>query len=76
MGRFDYLKPDKTAKKKSKKKSKKDAGHELENLAVVYVRRETIRAVWSELKKESEDIESLSELVDDLLLEWLNERQR
>ncbi|GHG05838.1 hypothetical protein GCM10017783_18080 [Deinococcus piscis] len=40
---------------------------------VVYVRRETIRAAWRELKAEGG--ESLSELVDDLLLAWLQERQ-
>lgn len=40
---------------------------------VVYVRRETIQAAWRELKAEGG--ESLSELVDDLLLGWLHERQ-
>lgn len=40
----------------------------------VYVRRETVRAVWREVKQDGG--ESVSELVEDLLLAWLRERTR
>lgn len=90
MSRFGYLDSEtgkKAAKKAAKKARKldKDAGHgkkgsrhaedplERGQVEVVYVRRETIRAAWRELKAEGG--ESLSELVDDLLLGWLQERQ-
>ncbi len=41
-------------------------------MEAVYVRKETVRAVWREVKKEGG--ESVSELVEDLLLRWLRER--
>lgn len=90
MGRFEYLetglgKGDKKAAKKakklekvaSKKSDRRRSQHEEDHgpVEVVYVRRETIRAAWRELKADGAG-ESLSELVDDLLLAWLNERQQ
>ncbi|MFC6617314.1 hypothetical protein [Deinococcus radiophilus] len=82
MSRFDYLEQAGAVKAgKKKKKSGKKAGKvqqeqpeaEQPQLEVVYVRRETVRAVWRELKEGGG--ESLSELVDDLLLNWLQEHQ-
>ncbi|ADY25980.1 hypothetical protein Deipr_0824 [Deinococcus proteolyticus MRP] len=88
MARFGYLEG-KDAKKAAKKARKLEkaasAGKKADErrrshaeegsgkVEVVYVRRETIRAAWRELKAEGG--ESLSELVDDLLLGWLQERQ-
>lgn len=88
MGRFGYLeesgaKPGKAKAKKSTKKgtraSKKTPapdgrrrGESEERVEPVYVRKETVRAVWREVKKDGG--ESVSELVEDLLLGWLRER--
>ena len=47
-------------------------GETTERVEAVYVRKETVRAVWREVKKEGG--ESVSELVEDLLLRWLRER--
>ena len=47
-------------------------GQTAERLEAVYVRKETVRAVWREVKKDGG--ESVSELVEDLLLKWLRER--
>ncbi|MDO4263508.1 MAG: hypothetical protein Q4C67_04850 [Deinococcus sp.] len=91
MARFGYLEhdADKKAAKKAKKLEKlASAGKKADQkrrvraeeqqldhgkVEVVYVRRETIRAAWRELKEDGG--ESLSELVDDLLLGWLQARQ-
>lgn len=90
MGRFSYLeggseKSDKKAAKKARKLEKaankedqrRRVQHEEDHgpVEVVYVRRETIRAAWRELKADGVS-ESLSELVDDLLLAWLSERHQ
>ncbi|WP_168733486.1 hypothetical protein [Deinococcus sp. Arct2-2] len=89
MARFDYLKEAGKgagkAKKKADKSSKKDKataiapepdgrrkGETAERVEAVYVRKETVRAVWREVKRGGG--ESVSELVEDLLLRWLRER--
>ncbi|THF88352.1 hypothetical protein E7T09_03870 [Deinococcus sp. KSM4-11] len=45
-----------------------------EQVSRVYVRQETVRAVWREVKRDGG--ESVSELVEDLLLAWLRARTR
>lgn len=83
-GRFGYLK---TSAKKANKAKKarvkppppsdesRDRGRaEGERVAAVYVRRETVQAVWREVKRDGG--ESLNELVEDLLLAWLRGRTR
>lgn len=78
MARFEYLTGDKKAKGKAGKKAKKTPapderrGASEERVEAVYVRKETVRAVWREVKKEGG--ESVSELVEDLLLRWLRDR--
>ncbi|MFC5849057.1 hypothetical protein [Deinococcus petrolearius] len=47
-------------------------GETTERVEAVYIRKETVRAVWREVKKDGG--ESVSELVEDLLLRWLRER--
>lgn len=47
-------------------------GETEDRLEAVYVRQETVRAVWREVKKDGG--ESVSELVEDLLLMWLRGR--
>lgn len=47
-------------------------GETAERVEAVYVRKETVRAVWREVKRGGG--ESVSELVEDLLLRWLRER--
>lgn len=47
-------------------------GETAERLEAVYLRKETVRAVWREVKKDGG--ESVSELVEDLLLVWLRSR--
>ncbi|GAA5500704.1 hypothetical protein Dxin01_00429 [Deinococcus xinjiangensis] len=76
MPRFDYLDEKKNKKTKTKKNApapdgrhKGDSGEKVE---AVYVRKETIRAAWREYRQDGG--ESLSELVEDLLLGWLRER--
>ncbi|MDV6375307.1 hypothetical protein [Deinococcus arenicola] len=81
MARFDYL--DDQPKKKGKKtkilkavpepggRSKGESGERVE---VVYIRKETLRAVWREVRRDGDTAESVSELVEDLLLAWLRER--
>jgi len=84
MARFDYLKEAGKGKKKADKSSKKPStatapepdgrrkGETAERVEAVYVRKETVRAVWREVKRGGG--ESVSELVEDLLLRWLRER--
>lgn len=84
--RFGYLeKSGKKAKKGGGKvksattpapsEESRDRGRaEGERVAAVYVRRETVQAVWREVKRDGG--ESLSELVEDLLLAWLRGRTR
>lgn len=80
MGRFDYLEP--TSKKKKGKKGKRQKntpepdGRRKDDTAelaeAVYLRKGTIRAAWREYRADGG--ESLSELIEDLLLKWLRER--
>lgn len=76
MARFDYLGSEATKKKKSQKKTPAPdgsrKGETQERVEAVYLRKETVRAVWREVKKDGG--ESVSELVEDLLLKWLRER--
>lgn len=77
MSRFEYLEDKKEAKaSKSKKKTPapdgRRKGESGERVEAVYLRTETIRAAWREYRKDGG--ESLSELVEDLLLQWLRER--
>ena len=79
VGRFDYL--EKAAKGNKKGTARKSApapdesrNGGVERLEAVYLRRETVRAVWRQVRAEGG--ESVSELVEDLLLAWLRERQR
>ncbi|MFC6591136.1 hypothetical protein ACFP81_03225 [Deinococcus lacus] len=69
MARFSYL----DGKKLKKAARDQAAGDALEPVEVVYIRREIIRAAWRAHKDAGG--ESVSELVEDLLLEWLA-RQR
>ncbi|WP_309572402.1 hypothetical protein [Deinococcus sp.] len=75
------------AKKKAAKAHARDSGSaevisrpdptappSTEHVSSVYVRQETVRAVWREVKRDGG--ESVSELVEDLLLEWLRKRTR
>jgi hypothetical protein len=75
MARFDYLKgkPVKAKKVKAAPAPDQARGETQERVEAVYVRRETVRAVWREVKKAGG--ESVSELVEDLLLAWLRERR-
>lgn len=82
MPRFDYLDEQKKKKKKSDQKAKagkvapagdgRRKGETSERVEAVYVRQETIRAAWRAYRAEGG--ESVSELVEDLLLKWLRER--
>ncbi|PNY80012.1 hypothetical protein [Deinococcus koreensis] len=84
--RFGYLEKSGRNGKKGKTRVKppttppptdesRDRGRaEGERVAAVYVRRETVQAVWREVKRDGG--ESLSELVEDLLLAWLRGRTR
>ncbi|GGR83753.1 hypothetical protein [Deinococcus sedimenti] len=79
MGRFDYLKKaDRAAKKGNVLKSAPAPDESrtggTERLEAVYLRKETVRAVWRQVRDDGG--ESVSELVEDLLLAWLRERQR
>lgn len=79
MGRFSYLRGKSGGDKAPKKKAAGDTpvtrpkGETQERVEAVYVRRETVRAVWREVKAEGG--ESVSELVEDLLLAWLRDRR-
>lgn len=75
MARFDYLKgkPARVKKAKVEAVPAQARGETQERVEAVYVRRETVRAVWREVKQEGG--ESVSELVEDLLLAWLRGRR-
>ena len=68
--RFAYLSGQRVRKKK-RDKSRPDPAS-AEPLDIVYVRREVLRAVWHEVKADGG--ESVSELVDELLSAWLQQR--
>lgn len=78
MGRFDYL--DRQPKKGSRSKRREAApkgrpkGESGERVEIVYIRKETLRAVWREVRNDGDPAESVSELVEDLLLAWLRDR--
>lgn len=83
MARFDYLKhlrPANTkpnrksrkskAKKKAKKKKKLHQYQDIieQEIAPIYIRKTTAKFVWDKYRKQGGD--SLTELVEDLLLAW------
>lgn len=78
MARFDYLegKAKGEVKKKTRKATPAPDGRQFgeggEKLEAVYIRKETLRAAWRIYK--SEGGESVSELVENVLLQWLRER--
>ncbi|CAM3260233.1 CopG family transcriptional regulator [Deinococcus saxicola] len=80
MARFDYLdgKPKKGKKAGLRKATPapdgRHKGESGERVEVVYIRKETLRAVWREVRRDGDTAESVSELVEDLLLAWLRER--
>lgn len=81
MPRFDYLdgQPAKKGKKVRLRKATPEPdgrhkGESGERVEVVYIRKETLRAVWREVRRDGDTAESVSELVEDLLLAWLRER--
>lgn len=69
MGRFSYLDGQKVKKQKKKAGSGKGTLEPLEPLEVVYIRKELLRSVWRQHKAAGGD--SVSELVEELLSEWL-----
>lgn len=69
MPRFAYLKQSGAGRLRT---SERPAQME-ETLECVYVRRETVRAVWRQLGKGRRG--DVSELTEDLLLRWLHEQQ-
>jgi hypothetical protein len=83
MARFDYLDSSNGKKKSDRKAGRREAtpatdgrrrGESSERVEVVYIRKETLRAVWREVRNDGDPAESVSELVEDLLLAWLRER--
>ncbi|ULH16137.1 hypothetical protein MF271_05820 [Deinococcus sp. KNUC1210] len=68
--RFAYLDGQKVPRKKAEKVQ--DAGGE--PLEIVYVRKETLRAVWQKLGKGKDG--NLNELTEDLLHRWLYEQEQ
>lgn len=73
MPRFDYLDGQKKKGKKAAPAARRK-GESGERVEVVYIRRETLRAVWREVRHDGDPAESVSELVEDLLLAWLRDR--
>ena len=80
MGRFVYLDDQPKKGKKTSRRGNHPApddrrkGESGERVEVVYIRKETLRAVWREVRNDGDPAESVSELVEDLLLAWLRER--
>lgn len=77
MARFDYLDDkSKGSKKKARKSAPAPDGRQFsssgEKLEAVYIRKETLRAAWRVYKAEGG--ESVSELVEETLLQWLRDR--
>ena len=68
--RFAYLEGQK-ARRKQAEKLQQGA---LEPLESVYIRKETLRAVWRALHKGRDG--NLNELMEDLLHRWLNEQEQ
>jgi hypothetical protein len=79
MARFAYLEGKKSPKKAKLRKATPEPdgrrrGETEERVEAIYVRKETVRAVWREVKGDRDPAESVSELVEDLLLAWLRDR--
>ncbi len=68
--RFGYL--DGQSVRRKKRGNSGAQGSSGEALEIVYVRKEVLRAVWKEVKGDGR--ESVSELVDELLSAWLQDR--
>lgn len=68
--RFAYL----DGQKVRRKEAEKIEQSALEPLETVYIRKETLRAVWRALHKGRDG--NLNELMEDLLLRWLNEQEQ
>lgn len=68
--RFAYLDGQKVRRKEAEKIQQGSA----EPLETVYIRKETLRAVWRALHKGRDG--NLNELMEDLLLRWLNEQEQ
>jgi hypothetical protein len=67
--RFAYLE----GKKVRRKEAEKVQAESLEPLESVYIRKETLRAVWRRLNKGRDG--NLNELMEDLLHRWLSEQE-
>ena len=68
--RFAYLEGQKVRRKQAEKLQQQS----LEPLESVYIRKETLRAVWRALHKGRDG--NLNELMEDLLHRWLNEQEQ
>ncbi|WP_424952084.1 hypothetical protein [Deinococcus sp.] len=68
--RFAYLEGQKVRRKEAEKLQ----AAALEPLETVYIRKETLRAVWRKLHKGRDG--NLNELMEDLLHRWLNEQEQ
>jgi len=68
--RFAYLEGQKVRRKQAEKLQQ----GALEPLESVYIRKETLRAVWRALHKGRDG--NLNELMEDLLHRWLNEQEQ
>jgi len=68
--RFAYLQ----GQKVRRKDAEKIQAESLEPLETVYIRKETLRAVWRKLGKGRDG--NLNELMEDLLHRWLNEQEQ
>ncbi len=68
--RFAYLEGQRVRRKEAEKLQQEA----LEPLETVYIRKETLRAVWRSLHKGRDG--NLNELMEDLLHRWLNEQEQ
>ncbi len=68
--RFAYLEGQKVRRREAEKLQEQS----LEPLESVYIRKETLRAVWRALHKGRDG--NLNELMEDLLHRWLNEQEQ
>ncbi len=71
--RFGYLAGQSVRQPRKKRDLSKPDPDSLEPLEIVYVRKEVLRAVWREVKHDGG--ESVSELVEELLSGWLQDRK-
>ncbi len=72
-GRFAYLEGQSVRKKHKKKAAKAAQDSKQEPLEIVYIRKELLRGVWRQYKVMGG--ESVSELVEELLSEWLQQQK-